>query len=116
MASKKNIEIEVEKIQQSREIIENLAELRPYTSFSFVLNDEGYAAMEQTISLAEWGIGRNKARIKEAALQVLNRLVAHPAGTPLNVNLTEKEAESLDEVLWQIDRALEQHKEGVLTR
>jgi hypothetical protein len=116
MANKKNIEIDVERIHQSREIIESLVELRPYRSFSFVLNDEGFAAIEETISLAEWGIGRNKSRIKEAALRVLNRLVAHPSGTPLNVNLTKKESESMDEVLWQIDRALEQHKEGLLTR
>jgi hypothetical protein len=116
MATKKNIEIDVERIHQSREIVGNLVELKPFTSFSFVLNSDGYAAVEEVISLAEWGIGRNKARIKEAALRVLNRLIAHPAGTPLNVNLTEKEADSLEEVLAQIDRALEHHKEGVLTR
>ena len=116
MARKKNIEIDVDRLNQSREIVENLIELKPYTSLSFVLNDDGFAAIEETISLAEWGIGRNKTRIKEAALRVLNRLVAHPAGSPLNVNLTEKESESMDEVLWQIDRALEQHREGVLTK
>ena len=95
--TKNNIEIDVERISQSREIVENLVELRPYTSFSFVLNDDGYAAVEEVISLAEWGIGRNKSRIKEMALEVLSRLIAHPAGTPLNVNLTEKESDSTNE-------------------
>ena len=110
------IEINVVDLGTAMEIIETLAGLKPLTSFSFSLNEEGVSAVNEVLRLVEWGIGKNKPKLKEAALDVLLPLVEPEPGTPLNVNLTEYEVKSLVEVLALIVRALDKHKDGVLSR
>jgi len=110
------IEINVVDLGTAMEIIETLAGLKPLTSFSFSLNEEGVSAVNEVLRLVEWGIGKNKPKLKEAALEVLLPLVEPEPGTPLNVNLTEYEVKSMEEVLALIVRALDKHKDGVLTR
>jgi hypothetical protein len=110
------IEINVVDLGTAVEIIENLAGLKPLTSFSFSLNEEGVSAVNEVLRLVEWGIGKNKPKLKEAALEVLLPLVEPESGTPLNVNLNEYEVKSMEEVLALIERALDKHKDGVLTR
>lgn len=66
--------------------------------------------------MADWGIGGNKPKLKEAALECLAHMGEAEAGEPVNVNFTEYELKSMAEVLSVIDRALERQEEGILKK
>jgi hypothetical protein len=113
---KNQIEINIESIQTAQKIIEAFASLKPVSSFSFTLNTDGLSSVIEVIRLVNWGIGKNKPKLKDAALDVLSPLAESEPRMPNNVNLTEYEIKSMEEVLVLIDRALSRHKDGVVTR
>ncbi len=115
-ADKESIELEIEKIEIAQQIVSNLAGIRPEKSLSFTLSEDGVGAVNETVKLAEWGIGKNKTKIRKAALGILKPLAGSEPVKPINVNFTEIEIKSMVEVLELIERALEKHKDGVLTR
>ena len=108
-------EVMVEDIQTAQEIFGAIVKIKPLTSLSFTLSNEGLTAVNETLRLIEWGIGKNKPKIKEAALSVLSPLVDSEPGMPNNVNLTEFELKALGEVLSVLERALSKNKDGVVT-
>lgn len=110
------IEIKKEDLQTAQEIIGAFTNLKPLTSFSFTLNDEGLTALKETLRLIEWGIGKNKLKLKEAALEVLSPLSDDDQGAPININLTEYEIKAMEEVSVLIERAISKHKDGMVTR
>jgi molecular chaperone DnaK (HSP70) len=117
MADDQNkIEINVESIQTAQEIIEAFTGLKPLSSFSFTLSMDGQDAVNEVLRLVEWGIGKNKSKLKDAALGVISPLAESVPGLPNNVNLTEFEIKSMEEVLSLIERTLSKHKDGVVTR
>jgi hypothetical protein len=110
------IEIKIEDLQTAQEIIGTFVNLKPLTSFSFTLNGQGLTAVKETLRLIEWGIGKNKPKLREAALDVLSPLVDDDQGVPINLNLTEYEIKAMEEVSVLIERAISKHKDGVVTR
>ena len=101
-------------LENAREIFSTLAQQRPEHSVSFVLSNEGFRAVEDTIKVVEWGIGGNKSKLKSTALEILAWISSVPNGAPVNVNLTEYELKSMGEVVEAIEKAVENHQEGVL--
>jgi hypothetical protein len=93
------ITIDVPIVEKSLEIFTTLAELRPEKSLSFVLTEEGVEAMQEAIKLTDWGIGGNKPKLKEAAIECLEQMGEAEAGAPVNVNFTEYELKAMTEVL-----------------
>lgn len=114
--SDSSITLNVARVELARDIIRELVTIMPERSLSFILSPEGFEAMVETIRLADWGIGKNKSKLKESALENLQSITVLPAGKPVNINFTEYELKALGEVLAVIERALENHKEGILTR
>jgi hypothetical protein len=108
--------IDVPTVEKGKEIFTALSELRPEKSFSFVLTEEGVEAIQEAIKLADWGIGGNKPKLKEAALECLDYMGEVEVGAPVNVNFTEYELKAMAEVLSVIDRALERNEDGVLKK
>jgi hypothetical protein len=90
--------------------------LKPLSSLSFTLSTDGLEAVNEVQRLIDWGIGKNKSKIKDAALSVISPLAESDPGLPNNVNLTEFDIKSMEEVLALIERSLSKHKDGVLTR
>jgi hypothetical protein len=115
MAKTEEITIDPEITEIAQDIFTELSSLKPETSLSFTLTDQGADAVSQAIVLAEWGIGGNKSKLKETALENLAAMDQVPAGEPVNVNFTEYEVKSMGEVLAAIEKALEKHEDGVLT-
>lgn len=98
------------------EIVQSLSELKPLSSFSFTLSNEGFDAVNQVFALAEWGIGKNAYKLKKSALKVFNDILEHPNGSPINVNLTEYEIKAMKTVMSLIERSLDNHTNGILTK
>ena len=114
MNAKDEIQINTEIVEIAQDIMEQLVTIRPEHSFSFVLNDEGSQAIEESIKIADWGIGGNKAKLKATALEILDSINEIPAGEPVNVNFTEYEVKSLSEVYDALGKALDKHEDGIL--
>lgn len=114
MAQSDEIRIDPDITEVAQTIFTELANLKPETSLSFTLSEQGADAISQAITLAEWGIGGNKPKLKETALENLNAIDQIPSGEPVNVNFTKYEVKAMGEVLSVIEKALETHDEGVL--
>jgi len=108
------IKINPELLEKAREIFETISVQRSEHSFSFVLTEEGHQALADTIKVVEWGIGGNKPKLKETALEHLIEIQNVPHGNPVNINMTEYELKSMSEVVEAIDKALDSHEDGVL--
>lgn len=87
-----------------KEIVGTLAELKPDSSFSFILSENGHRAVQAVYDLTESDMPGNMPRLQEAALEVLKPLFDDPAGTPLNVNLDENDVKAMGKVLELIER------------
>lgn len=109
-----DVMINPERLELAEEIFKTLADLRPEKSLSFTLAVEGAEAVEDALLIVEWGIGGNKPKLKEAALEVVSAINEVPHGQPVNVNLTEYEIKAMGEVVEAVNKAGESHKEGVL--
>lgn len=114
MADEINIKPEIVKI--AHVIFSEFASMKPERSLSFSLTEEGVDAISEAKKLAEWGIGGNKPKLKETALEYIEDLEDSNPGEPLNVNFTEYEIKAMGEVLSVIERAMENHEEGVLSK
>lgn len=112
----KQLEINEESLGIGLEIVQQLSELKSLSSFSFTLSDEGVDAVNEVLELTEWGIGENAYKLKEAAIGVFSDILEHPDGAPVNVNLTEYEIKAMEKVTDLIERSLDKHNDGVLTK
>lgn len=110
------IVIDPEVVEVAQNIFIEFVALRPEHSLSFTLTDQGIEAISEAKKLADWGIGGNKPKLKEAAIDYLEVLGEASAGDPVNVNFTEYELKAMGEVLSVIEKALEDHNEGVLSK
>ena len=110
-----DVTINPERLELAEEIFQTLAELRPEKSLSFTLSAEGAEAVQDALLTTEWGIGGNKPKLKEAALEVLGAINEVPQGQPVNVNLTEYEIKAMGEVVDAVKKAADSHQEGVLS-
>lgn len=115
MAKADEIKIDPNITEVAQNIFSELANLKPETSLSFTLTEQGADAISQAIVLAEWGIGGNKSKLKETALENLSEIDQVPAGEPVNVNFTEYEVKAMGEVLSVIEKALDKHEDGILS-
>lgn len=114
MADEITINPEIVKVAQA--IFTEFSTLKPERSLSFSLTEEGVDAISEAKKLADWGIGGNKPKLKETALEYIEGLEDSNPGEPLNVNFTEYEIKAMGEVLSVIERALENHEDGVLSK
>jgi hypothetical protein len=108
------LSINVAILEKGLEIFDVLSGLTPEKSLSFVLTDEGAEAVQLAIPLTEWGIGGNKPKLKETALECLAQINEAEAGDPVNVNFTEYEVKSMGEILAVFQKALEEQEDGIL--
>jgi len=112
----KQLEINEESLSIGLEIVQSLTELKPHTSLSFMLSEEGVSAVNEVLALTEWGIGKNAHKLKKSALAVFNSILEHPNGAPVNINLTRFDIKAMKKVRKLIKKSLNNHKNGILTK
>lgn len=108
------VKIDPDLLIVAKEVFSTLSEQRAEHSFSFLLTEDGFNSIPDTIKVVEWGIGGNKSKLKATALEILDEIVAVDQGVPINVNLTEYELKSMEEVALALEKAMEEHNEGEL--
>ena len=112
----KQLEINEGTLSIGLEIVQCLIEIKPRTSLSFTLSEEGVNAVNEVSALTEWGIGKNAHKLKKSALEVFIGILEHPNGAPVNVNLTRFDIKAMKKVRKLIKKSLNNHKNGVLTK
>ena len=95
-----------EDLELARTIFEGFVNFRPEHSVSFILTPEGADVMGDVMKLIEWGIGKNKSKLKDTAIMLLEPILEIEAGEAVNFNLVEYEIKSLREVLSVIEKAI----------
>ena len=91
MNSKKStLEINVESLEIGLAIVQELTYIKPYSSLSFKLRQEGFEAIKEVIQLTERKMGKNMYKLKKSALEFLNYLIEYPPGEPLNDSLQRR--------------------------
>jgi len=109
-----DININPEVVEVAHEIFTEFASLKPEHSFSFSLTEMGVDAISVAKQLADWGIGGNKPKLKATAIEYIEVMEEFSPGDPVNVNFTEYEIKAMGEVVSVIEKALEEHEDGVL--
>ncbi len=108
--------IDEEDLAYGLEIIQQISAFRPYSSYSFQLSPKGFSAVSEVRELVEWGMGKNMHKMKEAALEILDSVLAYSPEERVNMNLTEYECKSIEAVAGLIERSLDKQKDGVLRK
>lgn len=95
-------------------IIQQISGFRPYSSISFPSSLAVVNAINEVGKLAEWGMGKNMHKMKEAVLEIAESIITCSPGEPVNLNLTIYELKALKAVVNLIKRSINQQKNGVL--
>jgi hypothetical protein len=110
------LEIDVKNLGYGLEIIQQITDFKPYSSHSFQLSPKGFDAVGEVKQLAEWGMGNNMYKMKEAALEILESILACSPEEWVNMNLTDYESKSLGAVEKLIERSLKKQEDGILRK
>ncbi len=115
-ADDNQLAVDVDLLEQGKEVVAVLAGLKPESSMSFSLDDAGLAALTEVFKVAGWGMGNNMRKLREAAVDILTPFVSEVAGIPLNANLTEYELKAMNEVITVVERAVKNQRDGIWKR
>ena len=110
------MKINVENLEYAHTLVQQLSEFKPESSFSFRLSQQGYDAITEALSVAEWGMGKNMPKMRAAVLEIFEAILSDSPGEPVNVNFTEYECKSLQAAVDLIERSLAKQKDGVLKK
>ena len=111
------LQVEESLIRTGFEIFDQIAAFQPFSSISFLKTDRIQESIRETQRLVDWGMAKNKPKMKEAALMVIDQMMSVARGDHINMNLDDYQLKSLAEVSSLLERALENKITGLeLTR
>ena len=95
------------------EVMQGIAGFQPYSSISFQVTEKILNAITEAGKLVDWGMAKNKHKMKETALDILDDIQEAQPGEPVNLNLDDYELKSIAAAADLIERTLEDQKDGV---
>jgi hypothetical protein len=110
----KNIQVSKENLNIGYKILEEISSFRPYSSISFQSSGEIISAVQEVKGLADWGMAKNKHKMKASVINTLDSILSCDPEEPVNLNLTKYELESIKALSKLVKRALDQQKDGVV--
>lgn len=78
-----------------------------------MMTDQILSAVREGRRLTDWGMAKNKSKMKATALEIMDQIVEIPPGDPVNLNLDDYQLKSLAEVGSLHEAALEDKKDGL---
>lgn len=112
----KVLEVNVANLAFGFEIFQEISECKPYSSYSFQINEQTFNSFDQIRQLVEWGMGKNMPKMKQASLEILDSILSSSPGEPVNLNFSEYECKAMQAVKEIIGRSLEKQKNGILRK
>lgn len=109
----KNIQIDGTALTTGLKVVEEITGFQPYSSISFLATENILDAVEETSKLVDWGMAKNKHKMKATALEIMDHISEAEPGEPVNLNLDEYQLDSMAAAADLIERALDDKKDGV---
>lgn len=109
----KSLQVDGSKLKAGQMIIQEILQFQPFSSISFFIKENNLQALQETRLLLDWGMAKNKSKMKAASLEIIDLILSTSPGNPVNLNLDEYELKSLAEAGSLLQRAFEQKIEGL---
>lgn len=109
----KNLRVDGTALTTSLEVIQGIADFQPFSSISFLATENILEAVEEATRLVDWGMAKNKHKMKATALDIMEIIIESDPGDPVNLNLDEYELNSMAAAADLIERTLDDRKDGV---
>jgi hypothetical protein len=95
------------------EVMQGIAGFQPYSSISFLATEPILDAVKEASELVDWGMAKNKQKMKETALEIMEHISEIEPGEPVNLNLDDYQLKSIAAAADLIERTLDERKDGV---
>jgi len=112
----KEIVIETSNLEVGFEIVKEISEFRPFSSISFHSSEKILSGIKEVNKLAIWGMAKNRHKMKDTAIKILNSILCCEPEEPVNLNLSKYEIKSIKALSNLIERSLEKRKDGVVLK
>jgi hypothetical protein len=109
----KIIQVDGDRLTLGLAIMQGIAEFQPYSSISFPSSEKVLTAVDEVSELVNWGMAKNKQKMKETTLEILDHISEVDPGEPVNLNLDDYELKSIAAAADLIERTLDEKKEGI---
>jgi hypothetical protein len=109
----KTIQVDKENLEYGLKLLRELTTFRSFSSISFHSSEEINSAIQEVKDLANWGMAKNKHKMKDAAMNILDVILVCEPEEPVNLNLSKYELKSIKAVVKLVRRSLEKQKDGV---
>lgn len=109
----KELQVDGDILNTGLEVIQGIADFQPFSSISFLATENILEAVEEASELVDWGMAKNKHKMKATALDIMEFITEAEPGEPVNLNLDEYELKSIAAAADLIERTLDEKKDGV---
>ncbi len=110
----KALEVNKNNLEYGSIIIQEISEFRPFSSISFHSSEKILSGIKEVKKLANWGMAKNRHKMKQAVIDILDMIICCSPEEPVNLNLSKYELKSLKALSNLIKRSLEKRKDGVV--
>ena len=110
----KEIVVETSNLEVGFEIVKEISEFRPFSSISFQSSEKILSGIKEVKKLAKWGMAKNRHKMKQAIIDILDMIICCSPDEPVNLNLSKYEHKSIKALLKLIRRSLNNKKVGVI--
>lgn len=108
-----NIKVDGSALNTGLEVMQGIAGFQPFNSISFLATENILQAVEEASELVDWGMAKNKHKMKDTVLDIMETIAEVEPGEPVNLNLDEYELKSVAAAADLIERTLDERKDGV---
>lgn len=109
-----HIELDGQALNLGLELIQRIARFQPFSSISFMATERVLTAVEESSRLVDWGMAKNKHKMKATAVEIMEQITEADPGDPINLNLDGYELDSMAAAADLIERTLDNRVDGVL--
>jgi hypothetical protein len=110
----KQIKVSKKDLKIGSILLKELAAFRPYSSISFQSSEEIISAAQEVKRLAQWGMAKNKHKMKESVINTMDLILCCEPEDPVNLNLSKYELKSVKALSKLVKRTLNQQKDGAV--
>ena len=110
----KNIQLSRNYLNVGFMLLKEISTFRPYSSISFQTTEEIISAAQELKRLAQWGMAKNKHKMKESVINTIDSILCCEPEEPVNLNLSKYELKSVKALSKLVKRTLDQQKDGAV--
>jgi hypothetical protein len=110
----KSIQVSQKHLSIGFMVLKEISTFRPYSSISFQSSEEIISATEEVKRLAQWGMAKNKYKMKESVINTLDLILCCEPEEPVNLNLSKYELKSVKALSKLVKRTLNHQKDGAV--